>query len=152
VHCGGHRALAGWRPTLEFSGTLFRQLGSLFSRLRGQRERIAALWLESIRFLAAVIMPVLIGLVVVAPDLIPVVFGSHGHVSVSIVQILSAFVIIRSLQSWSSVVMDAVGRPQVTPVDPVGVALPDPCGGRHRLPVECRGGGDLLRLQPADRG
>ena len=164
---------AGWHPTLEFSGTLFRQLGSFairvaggrwarllellvlsllvgkllsvpalgawtfamstvilpltviaipiaevlfsaFSRLRGERERIAALWLESIRFLAAVILPVLVGLVVVAPDLIPVVFGSHWHVSVVIVQILSVFVIIRSLQSWSSVVMDAVGRPQVT--------------------------------------
>jgi O-antigen/teichoic acid export membrane protein len=88
-------------------------LFSAFSRPRGQRERIAALWLESIRFLAAVIMPVLIRLVV-APDLIPVVFGSHWHVSLAIVQILSVFVIIRSLQSWSSVVMDAVGRPQVT--------------------------------------
>jgi O-antigen/teichoic acid export membrane protein len=164
---------AGWRPTLEFSGSVFRGLCSFairiaggrwarllellvlslligrlvgvpalgawsfamstvilpltviaipiaevlfsaFSRLRGERERIAALWLESIRFLAAVILPVLLGLVVVAPDLIPAVFGSRWHVSVTIVQILSIYVIIRSLQAWSSVVMDAVGRPEVT--------------------------------------
>ena len=164
---------AGWHPTFEFSGLVFRRLGSFairvaggrwarlaellvlslligklvgvpalgawsfamstvilpltviaipiaevlfsaFSRLRGDRERIAALWLESIRFLAAVILPVLVGLIVVAPDLIPAVFGSQWHVSVGIIQILSVYVIIRSLQSWSSVVMDAVGRPQVT--------------------------------------
>lgn len=164
---------AGWRPTLEFSGAVFRQLGSFairiaggrwarlgellvlslligglvgvpalgawsfamstvilpltviaipiaevlfsaFSRLRGERERIAALWLESIRFLAAVILPLLLGLVVVAPDLIPAVFGAQWHVSVAIVQILSIYVIIRGLQAWGSVVMDAVGRPEVT--------------------------------------
>jgi O-antigen/teichoic acid export membrane protein len=164
---------AGWHPTLEFSWSVFRQLGSFavriaggrwarlaellvltllvgklmgvpalgawtfamstvilpltviaipiaevlfsaFSRLRGERERIAALWLESLRFLAAVILPVLVGLVIVAPDLIPVAFGSHWHVSVGIIQVLSISVLIRSLQSWGSVVMDAVGRPQVT--------------------------------------
>jgi O-antigen/teichoic acid export membrane protein len=89
-------------------------LFSAFSRLRGERERMAALWLESVRLLAAVILPLLLGLVVVAPDLIPVAFGSHWHVSVAIIQILSVFVIIRSLQSWGSIVLDAVGRPQAT--------------------------------------
>jgi O-antigen/teichoic acid export membrane protein len=89
-------------------------LFTAFSRLRGQRERIAALWLDSIGLLAAVILPVLVGLVVVAPDLIPLVFGSQWRVSVTIVQILSVYVIIRSLQSWNSVVLDAAGRPQVT--------------------------------------
>ena len=164
---------AGWRPTLEFSRPVLRELGafalrvaggrwarlaellvltllvgklagvpelgawsfamstvilplsvivipiaevlfSAFSRLRDERERIAALWLQSIRFLAAVILPLLVGLVVVAPDLIPVAFGAHWHVAVGIIQVLSVYVIVRSLQSWSSIVMDAVGRPQVT--------------------------------------
>jgi PST family polysaccharide transporter len=89
-------------------------LFSAFSRLQGERERIAALWLDSIGLLAAVIVPVLVGLVVVAPDLIPLVFGSQWEVSVVIVQILSVYVIIRSLQSWNSVVLDAAGRPHVT--------------------------------------
>jgi O-antigen/teichoic acid export membrane protein len=89
-------------------------LFSAFSRLRGERERIAALWLDSIGLLAAVIVPLLVGLVVVAPDLIPLVFGAQWHVSVPIVQILSIYVIIRSLQSWNSVVLDAAGRPHIT--------------------------------------
>jgi PST family polysaccharide transporter len=163
----------GWRPTLEFSPTAFRELGSFAiriaggrwarliellaltllvgrlagvpelgawsfamstvilpltvlaipisevmfsaaSRLQGDRERIAALWLPSVRFLAAVVLPLLVGLIVVAPDLIPVVFGAHWHVAVGLVQILSVYVIIRCLQAWGSVVMDAIGRPEVT--------------------------------------
>jgi O-antigen/teichoic acid export membrane protein len=89
-------------------------LFTAFARLRGQRERIAALWLDSIGLLAAVILPVLVGLIVVAPDLIPLVFGPQWRVSVTIIQILSVYVIIRSLQSWNSIVLDAAGRPHIT--------------------------------------
>jgi PST family polysaccharide transporter len=87
---------------------------SAASRLRGDRERIAALWLPSVRLLAAVVLPLLVGLIIVAPDVIPVVFGEHWHVAVGLVQILSVYVIIRCLQAWGSVVMDAIGRPEVT--------------------------------------
>ena len=89
-------------------------LFSAFSRLRGDRDRIAALWLDSIGLQAAVVVPLLVGLVVVAPDLIPLVFGEQWRVSVAIVQILSVYVIIRCLQSLNSIVLDAAGRPQVT--------------------------------------
>ena len=89
-------------------------LFSAFSRLRGERDRMAALWLESVRYLAAVVLPLLTGLAILAPDLIPAVFGSQWGVSVGIIQILSIYVIIRCLQSWGSVLLDAVGRPQVT--------------------------------------
>jgi PST family polysaccharide transporter len=89
-------------------------LFSAFSRLRDDPGRMVALWLDSIGYLAAVLLPVLLGLVVVAPDLIPAVFGSRWEVSVGVVQILSIYVLIRGLQSWGSVYMDAVGRPEVT--------------------------------------
>lgn len=164
---------AGWRPTLTFSRSAFRELGSFairiaggrwarliellvlslligrlasvpdlgawtfamsmvilplsliaipiaevlfsaFSRLRDEPERMSALWLDSIAYLAAVLLPILLGLMIVSPDLIPVVFGSRWEVSVGVVQILSVYVLIRGLQSWGSVYMDAVGRPEVT--------------------------------------
>jgi O-antigen/teichoic acid export membrane protein len=89
-------------------------LFSAFSRLRGERERVAALWIESLRLLAAVIMPVLAGLVIVAPDLVPAAFGAHWHVSVAIIQILSVYVLVRCMQSWNTPVLDAAGKPQVT--------------------------------------
>jgi O-antigen/teichoic acid export membrane protein len=89
-------------------------LFSAFSRLRNEPERMAALWLDSIAYLAAVLLPVLLGLIVVSPDLVPAVFGPHWEVSIGVVQILSVSVLIRGLQSWGSVYMDAIGRPGVT--------------------------------------
>lgn len=89
-------------------------LFSACSRLRGQTERIAALWLDSIRYLAAVILPLMVTLAAVAPDLIPVAFGAHWEVSVTIVQILCVYVVIRCLQAWGGVVLDALGKPHVT--------------------------------------
>jgi PST family polysaccharide transporter len=89
-------------------------LFSAFSRLQNEPERMAALWLDSIGYLAAVILPVMFGLMIISPDLIPAVFGERWEVSVIVVQILSISVLIRALQSWGSVYMDAVGRPEVT--------------------------------------
>ena len=89
-------------------------LFSAFSRLQDQPERMAALWLDSIGYLAAILLPVVLGLMVVSPDLIPAAFGERWRVSVGVVQILGVYVLIRGLQSWGSVYMDAVGRPEVT--------------------------------------
>jgi PST family polysaccharide transporter len=75
---------------------------------------MTALWLQSIGYLAAVLLPLLFGLMIVSPDLIPVAFGSRWAVSVGVVQILSVYVLIRGLQSWGNVYLDAVGRPEVT--------------------------------------
>ena len=89
-------------------------LFAAFSRLQGERERIAALWLDSIGLLAAVILPLLAGLIVLSPDVIPLAFGSQWKVAVPVTQILCAYVMIRTLQSWNSIVLDAAGKPQVT--------------------------------------
>ncbi len=89
-------------------------LFSAFSRLQNEPERMAALWLDSIGYLAAVLLPVVLGLMVVSPDLIPAAFGPRWTVSVGVVQILGVYVLIRGLQSWGSVYLDAVGRPEVT--------------------------------------
>jgi O-antigen/teichoic acid export membrane protein len=164
---------AGWRPTLNFSGSEFRELGSFalrvvggrwarliellvlslligrlagvpelgawtfamsmvilpltmiaiptsevlfsaFSRLREEPKRMSALWLDSIGYLAAVLLPLMLCLIIVSPDLVPVVFGSRWEVAVGVLQILCVYVLIRGLQSWGSVYMDAVGRPEVT--------------------------------------
>ena len=74
-------------------------LFSAFSRLRDEPKRMAALWLNSIGYLAAVLLPVMLGLMIVSPDLIPVLFGSRWEVSVGVVQVLSIAVLIRGLQA-----------------------------------------------------
>jgi O-antigen/teichoic acid export membrane protein len=89
-------------------------LFSAFSRMRGERERIAALWIQGIGILAAVILPLLVGFVVVAGDVVPLVFGNQWDVAVPVMQILSIYVIVRCLQSWNSIILDAAGKPHIT--------------------------------------
>ena len=83
-------------PLVVIAIPIAEVLFSAFSRLRGDRERTATLWLDSIGLQAAVVTPLLVGLVVVARDLIPLVFGEQWRVSVTIVQILSIYVIIEA--------------------------------------------------------
>ena len=101
-------------PLSVISIPIAEVLFSAFSRMQAERERISALWIKSIGVLAAVVMPLLAGLVVVAPDAIPLVFGSQWKTAVPVVQILCAYALIRALQSWNSVILDAVGRPHIT--------------------------------------
>src|SRR5262249_32910848 len=52
--------------------------------------------------------------IVVAPDAIPLVFGQQWTTAVPVIQILAVYALVRALQSWNSVILDAVGRPHVT--------------------------------------
>ena len=202
---------AGWRPRLEFSGAVFRELGSFairiaggrwarlgellvlslligglvgvpalgawsfamstvilpltviaipiaevlfsaFSRLRGERERIAALWLESIRFLAAVILPLL------ARPRRRRAGPDPGRVRSAVARLGSHHSDPQHLRDHprpSGLGLGGHGRRGKAGGDAVDAAcrsLPDTGRGRHRRAMERRGGGGLLRRQPADRG
>jgi PST family polysaccharide transporter/lipopolysaccharide exporter len=81
--------------------------------MRDQPERIGRVWLNGFVTLAAVALPALFGLIAVAPDIIPLAFGSQWHSAVPVVQILAVFLMVRTLQTWNTPVMDALGKPHV---------------------------------------
>ena len=81
--------------------------------MRESPERVAEVWLNGFTLLAAVALPALFGLIAVAPDLIPLVFGSQWVPAVPVVQILCVLVMSRTLQTWNNAVMDAAGKPHV---------------------------------------
>ena len=85
-----------------------------FARMRDAPERVAEVWLSGFTLLAAVVLPALFGLIAVAPDLIPLAFGSQWVSAVPVIQILSVFVMARTLQTWNTAVMDAAGKPHVS--------------------------------------
>ena len=59
------------------------------SRLQSEPERIARLWLRVVRGVAAVILPTMLGLVVVAPDFVDVVLGERWHEATPVIRILA---------------------------------------------------------------
>jgi O-antigen/teichoic acid export membrane protein len=97
-------------PASKLGGPLQRVMSPAFSRLQDEPERIAAAWARITRVLAAVSVPALAGLIVVAPDFVPVVLGGQWGAAVPVVQILAWVGIVQALQTLNVDILMARGR------------------------------------------
>jgi O-antigen/teichoic acid export membrane protein len=97
-------------PASKLGGPLQRVFSPAFSRIQDQPERIAATWARVARLLAAVSVPALGGLVVVAPDFVPLVLGKHWEKAVPVVQILAWVGIVQAIQVINMDILLARGR------------------------------------------
>ena len=93
---------------------LNRVLYAGFARMRDRPDRMAEIWLNATGLLCAVVAPMCLGLVAVAPDAIPFAFGDQWDPAVPIIQILAIFALARALQAWNTSVIDAAGKPHFT--------------------------------------
>jgi O-antigen/teichoic acid export membrane protein len=120
-HFVGIEALGIWNlsmaivivPLSLLAYPVARVIYAAFARMRDSQERVAEMWLNGFTLLAAVVLPALFGLIAVAPDVIPLAFGSQWRPAVPVVQILCVLVMCRTLQTWNEAVMDAAGKPHV---------------------------------------
>jgi teichuronic acid exporter len=71
-------------------------------------------YLELTRILSFIMIPLLLGLAVTAPYLVPAVFGVKWHASIIFVQILALLGIFKSLSNPSGFIMLSKGRPDVS--------------------------------------
>jgi O-antigen/teichoic acid export membrane protein len=97
-------------PASRIGGPLQRVLAPAFSRMQDEPERIAAAWARVTRLIGAIAMPGMVALVIVAPDFVPVVLGSHWDNAVPVVQILAWVGILQALQSIDVDILMARGR------------------------------------------
>ena len=81
-----------------------------FSRIQGDRERIAIGWIRVTRMVAAVTVPSLVGLAIVADDFVDLVLGSKWHDAVTVIQVLAWVGILQSLQSLNTGILEALGH------------------------------------------
>jgi O-antigen/teichoic acid export membrane protein len=100
-------------PLSLVAAPLARVMYGAFARMRDEQERIAEVWLKGFTFLAALLLPVLFGLIAVAPDVIPLVFGPQWTGAVPVVQIMCVLAMSRTLQTWNEAVMDSAGKPHI---------------------------------------
>jgi len=82
-----------------------------FARLQDEPRRLGEAWLRVNRLASSLLVPVFLGLVVVAPDFVPVVLGPHWHAAIRVLQLLSLAGVAQSLQSFNGNVYQARGRP-----------------------------------------
>jgi O-antigen/teichoic acid export membrane protein len=97
-------------PASKLGGPIQRVMSPAFCRMQDEPERIAAAWARVTRLLATVSVPALAGLVVVAPDFVPVVLGGQWTAAVPVVQILAWVGIVQALQSLNNDILMARDR------------------------------------------
>ncbi|HSC92511.1 MAG TPA: MOP flippase family protein [Gaiellaceae bacterium] len=81
-----------------------------FASIQDDRERMARMWLRVNRLVAAVTVPAMAGLVVVAPEFVRVVLGDRWSSAIPVIQVLAVVGLLQSLQSLNSSILQATGR------------------------------------------
>jgi O-antigen/teichoic acid export membrane protein len=98
-------------PFSRIAGPLQRVMWPAFARLQDSPERIADAWIRATRLLAAIAVPALGGLVVVAPDFVRVVLGESWVEAIPLIQILAWVGLLQVLQSLNTDILQARGKP-----------------------------------------
>jgi len=97
-------------PFSRIAGPIQRVLWPAFAEMQDDTERIAASWIRVTRILAAVAMPALAGLVVVAPDFVHVVLGDRWAAAAPLVQALAWVGMLQAIQVLNVDILQARGR------------------------------------------
>ena len=84
-----------------------------FSRLQHDLERLADMWLRGLRVLASFCIPAMAGLVVVAPDLVPLLLGDQWDDAVPVLQILAWVGLLQALGAWNGAILLGLGKARV---------------------------------------
>jgi PST family polysaccharide transporter len=85
---------------------------SVFSRLQEDLERLRQAFYRSTRLTATVSFPVFLGLVALAPMLIPTFFGMQWQPSVPVMQALAFVGLLHSVFYFNGTTIVAIGKPQ----------------------------------------
>jgi O-antigen/teichoic acid export membrane protein len=97
-------------PFTRLAGPLQEVLFPAFSRMQDDPRRIADAWIRVTRLVAALAMPALVGLAVVAPDFVQVVLGRRWAEAAPVLQILVWVGLLQSLQTLNSGILIALDR------------------------------------------
>ena len=95
-------------PVSRVTAPLFDVLYTVYSKLRDDRERLTIAWLRVVRLTVAITLPSMMALMVLAPQLVPIAFGSKWHSAVPVIQILAWVGVLISLQGINEIMLQSI--------------------------------------------
>jgi polysaccharide transporter, PST family len=99
-------------PVTRVAGPITQVFYPAFSRMR-EPDRIAGAWLRAVRIVAFVVTPAMLGVVVVAPDFVRVVFGARWHATAPVLQILAPLGLVQALQALNYGILQSMAATRV---------------------------------------
>ena len=97
-------------PLSRIASPLREVLFPAFSKIQDDRARIGAMWLRVNRAVAAIAMPGMIGLIIVAPEFVDVVLGNQWRTATPVIQILAWVGLLQALQQLNASVLQACDK------------------------------------------
>lgn len=106
--------LAAWLPVAQFTQAAVRAVYPVFSRLQDDHDRFHGGLMRTASLVAMLAFPVLVGLAVLAADVMPVAFGPQWAPAAPLVSILCALCVVHSVAGIAGSAMLAQGRSGTT--------------------------------------
>lgn len=94
-------------PLTRLTQPVVEVLFPAFSRIQDDRPRMAGMWLRANRLIGAITIPTMVGLMIVAPEFVVVLFGKQWESAIPVIQILAWVGLLQSLQRLNSSVLQA---------------------------------------------
>jgi O-antigen/teichoic acid export membrane protein len=96
-------------PATRIAAPIQQVLFPAFARMQHDHAALRRAWIRGTELIAAVNAAAFLGMVVVAPDFVPVVLGQKWHAAVPVLQLLSLAGVAQSVQTLNWSVLQAVG-------------------------------------------
>lgn len=94
----------------QISSVIVRVLFPTLANLKDNPERLSRAWMKACSAIAVFGFPAMAGMMAVAPDLMPVVFGKQWIPAVDVLRILSVLMAVQCVLTTSGTVLMALGR------------------------------------------
>jgi len=111
LYAVGYRILLVLTQVLAKPGTLVAF--AAFSRWQDDRDRIRAAFYQATQAASVISMPIFIGIALVAPIAVPLIFGEKYEQSGLVLHLLALAGVVHAISHYSSSVYVGIGRPDV---------------------------------------
>ncbi|MGA6826483.1 lipopolysaccharide biosynthesis protein [Nitrospira sp. NS4] len=100
-------------PSTYISKLLAKVLFPMFSKLQSDKIGLAVEYGRGIRLVIGVVVPVSVGIAVLAPEIVAALYGPQWAPAVAPLQILAVFGCFRALWMLNGYLYNAIGQPQI---------------------------------------
>lgn len=100
-------------PSTYVATLVAKVLFPMFSKLQGDLARLQIEYGRGIRLVTAVVLPVSVGIVVLAPEIVAALYGARWAQAAAPLQVLAVFGCFRALWMLNGYLYNAIGKPQI---------------------------------------
>lgn len=107
-------SMVAWLPVAQFTQVAVRAIYPVFSKLQDEGDRFFSALLKTASMVAALTFPLLVGLAVLAVDVVPLLLGAQWVDAAPLVSVLCGLCLVQSVAGLAGGAMLAQGRAKVS--------------------------------------